>query len=326
MRLFVREQAPLAAVYAAQLALTALVYWLDGYRNVENALYAALLSGALFAGYLTYRYVTHRRFYQLLESGGEREAELGDPSSSPLPEHLQRLLRLQLRRSRTELQQVRQTIDAHIQFINQWVHQMKTPLAIVHLIVQREDDARFQAIGDETDRLQKGLDMVLYTARLDAFEQDMHVETLELAELARAAASQQKRLFIRNRVFPSIDVPAGIRVATDEKWLIFALTQLLTNAVKYTPKTKEPARRVVYVRGAMEDGGAMLEVRDRGIGIPDSDLPRVFNPYFTGENGRTVQEATGMGLYLVKQICDKLGHRIEIESEVGTGTVVRIRF
>ncbi|MEH7012527.1 HAMP domain-containing histidine kinase [Neobacillus niacini] len=323
MKLFVREQIPLIIVYIAQLALILFVFWLDGYQNYSIILYAGILSGCLFIGYLVYRYLTHRSFYKRLE-------ELHTPMDefikagpgAPLATSLHLLLKSQYRQYQNDLHHYQHKLKDHIQFINQWVHQMKTPLSVIHLMIQDEDEPRFTAIGDELDRMKKGLDMVLYTARLDEFEHDFYVEMLPLEKVVRSVTSNQKRLFIRNRVFPSLQLDDELSIASDEKWLSFVLTQIITNAVRYTTD----GNRKISLKGFKRDSNVVLEVQDQGVGIPESDLPRVFDPYFTGENGRNFQESTGMGLYLVKQICDKLGHRVEIASTVNKGTTVRIIF
>ncbi|SMF90768.1 Signal transduction histidine kinase [Paenibacillus uliginis N3/975] len=327
MKLFLREQRPLIFVYIAQLLIITLVYWLDGYRNMSVSIYACLISGCLLAGYLIFRYVANRSFYKRLEqphaSPEPFQKEFSrEPSQTPLAEALQQVLRSQFRHYTTDLHNYKHRIESHIQFINQWAHQMKTPISVIHLILQKKDDPDSTAIGDELDRLKKGLDLVLYSARLDTFERDFYVETLQLEQIVRSTASEQKRLFIRRRIFPSIDIEAGISITSDEKWLSFVLSQLITNAVRYTPSE----RGKLFFKGYRQDQDIVLEIRDEGIGIPGSDLPRVFDPYFTGENGRRYQESTGMGLYLVQQICSKLGHDLEIESTIGEGTTVRITF
>lgn len=106
---------------------------------------------------------------------------------------------------------------------------------------------------------------MLYTARLDTFEHDFYVEQLELADIVRGVTSEQKRLFIRKRVFPAIAMDSGITITSDEKWLTFVLTQLITNALRYTVEEG----RVVHFRGYLQEKGrAVLEVRDEGVGIP----------------------------------------------------------
>lgn len=314
---------PLIFVYIAQLGLILFVFWLDGYRNYSISLYAGILSGCLFIGYLVYRYLTHRNFYKRLEEPHASLDEfIEEGSRAPLAASLHLLLKGQYSLYQNGLHHYQQKLKNHIQFINQWVHQMKTPLSVIHLMIQDEDEPQFTAIGDELDRLKKGLDMVLYTARLDEFEHDFFVEMLPLEKIVRSVTSNQKRLFIRNRVFPSLHVDEGLSIASDEKWLSFVLTQIITNAVRYT---KEENRKI-FLKGFKRGENVIFEVQDQGVGIPKCDLPRVFDPYFTGENGRNFQESTGMGLFLVKQICDKLGHRVEIESTLYIGTTVRIIF
>lgn len=323
MRLFLREQRPVIVIYFIQLAVVTFVYWLDGYRNAAVSMYAVLLSSCLLAGYLVFRYLTHRSFYRRLQEPAESIGDFTDVKpSSPLSESLHRLLKSQYRHYISELSGQTEKIEGHIRFINQWVHQMKTPISVIHLMVQQESDSRSVAIADELDRLRKGLDMVLYTARLDQFEHDIYVETLGLEKLVRSLITAQKRLFIRGKVFPVIEMEPQLSVVSDEKWLTFVLTQLITNAVRYT--LRENGK--LYFRAYAKNGRTMLEIEDEGIGIPESDLPRVFDAYFTGENGRRFQESTGMGMYLAKEICRKLGHELDIESEEGRGTLVRMKF
>jgi signal transduction histidine kinase len=291
---------------------------------VAVSLYAGLLSTCLLLAYLAYRYVTNRSFYERLQSLPDSLNESGGPAqSSPLADSLRHLLTRQFRLYQNDLHSYRHKLEEHIHFINQWVHGMKTPLSVIHLIIQDKDGLPFTAIGDELDRLKKGLDTVLYTARLDTFEHDFYVEQLKLSDIVRSVTSEQKRLFIRKRVFPAMNIDSGLTITSDEKWLAFVLTQLITNALRYTV---EEGGFVHFHGYAGEQGKVTLEVRDEGVGIPSGDLPRVFDPYFTGVNGRSFQESTGMGLYLVKQICGKLGHEVEISSEVGKGTAVRIIF
>jgi two-component system, OmpR family, sensor histidine kinase YxdK len=323
VKLFIREQLPLIFIYLTQLFIILLVFWVDGYQSISISLYAVLLSICLFTGYLVFRYFSHRAFYKRLEKPlVSLEETLMEETSSPLAEGLHQLLKSQHRQYQSEIHSFQHKLHDHIQFINQWVHQMKTPLSVIHLMIQNEDDPRFTSIGDELDRIKKGLEMVLYSARLDSFEHDFYVETLNLKNVIRSITSEQKRLFIRNRIFPSIQLDDNLTIASDEKWLSFALSQIITNAIRYTVEEN----RKIYFLGKKHENNIVLEIKDEGVGISKSDLPRVLDPYFTGENGRVFQESTGMGLYLVKQICDKLGHQVEIESTVNDGTTVRIIF
>ncbi|MGE7054549.1 ATP-binding protein, partial [Paenibacillus glucanolyticus] len=119
-------------------------------------------------------------------------------------------------------------------------------------------------------------------------------------------------------------VDPDLMVQTDAKWLRFIMLQLLSNAIKYSAGT---GFKVTIQARRSEDGRhVMLEITDRGMGIPKSDMNRVFDPFYTGENGRKLKESTGMGLYLVKEVVQKMNHRIELESEPGKGTTVRLIF
>ncbi|MCK8486402.1 sensor histidine kinase [Paenibacillus sp. MBLB2552] len=323
MRLFLRDQRPFILAYMLQLALITLVYWLDGYRHASIMIYAALLSTCILAAFLMVRYWTNRSFYRRLEEVPDSLRAFADVKpGSPLADSLQRLLKAQYRLYLQEIGEQQSKINGHRHFMNQWVHQMKTPLSVIHLMVQHEDDPRSVAIGDELDRLRKGLEMVLYAARLDTFEHDFVVEMLDLGNLLRSVTSSQKRLFIRRKVYPVMEIPEGLAIASDEKWLSFVITQLITNAVKYTVKERANLR----FRGFTQGRETVLEIEDEGVGIPASDQPRVFDAYFTGDNGRSFPESTGMGLYLAKEICTKLGHRIELDSQEEIGTTARIIF
>ncbi|MFF2089647.1 sensor histidine kinase [Paenibacillus sp. NPDC058174] len=327
MKLFLREQSSLILIYVFQLLVTGLVYWLDGFHKLDTAIYAALLSGCILLLYLAYRYLSNRSFYkQLSVPAGSLESYSAGAATAkqytPLAEALHQLQKSQFRLYQSELLQLKHKNEEHSHFVNQWVHQMKTPISVIHLLIQEEDDSRFRAIGDELDRLRKGLETVLYTSRLDRFEHDLHIEQLQLETVVRNAASSQKRLFIRSGVYPQIDIGKQLTVASDDKWLSFVIVQLITNAVRYTAGNGTKVYFTAYRSGEQ----TILEVRDEGIGIPKSDLPKVFDAYFTGENGRRYEESTGMGLYLVRQICEKLGHDAAIDSVIGEGTTVTIRF
>ncbi|YCA44821.1 sensor histidine kinase [Bacillus sp. JZ8] len=322
MKLFLKDHLLLTILYGIQLVLTLLIYWLDGNVRITTALYSILLSSVIYVVYLFYRYTTHRSFYKKLSYPPESLDDVGDKKAeTPLSSAFYEFERKRLQQYQQNIHQYKHRLDHHITFMNQWVHHMKTPLSVIHLMMERRDDREALAIQDEVDRLKKGLDLVLYTSRLDAFTYDFHVEMLELNEFIRKVTSSQKRLFIRNRVYPHIDIKKNTWITSDEKWLSFALTQLITNAVRYSSEGSK-----LFFTSYNEKDYIALEVRDEGIGIPKEDLSRVFDPYFTGANGRKFQESTGMGLYLVKQIGEKLHHNITITSKVEEGTTVRLLF
>ncbi|MFC4597831.1 sensor histidine kinase [Cohnella hongkongensis] len=323
MRLFIREHLPLILMQIAQLFLVLLIYWLDGYRHFLTGLYAVFIGLVFLAGYLIYRYVSHRSLYRALS---EPTASLDDSihglGTAPLAEAADGLLQAQYRHFQQQIKAAEKSRKDHLIFINQWVHQMKTPLSVIRLTMEEEDDPRSASVREEADRMERGLETVLYAARLETFERDFQVEPVSLRSIAENAIRENKRLFIGSSVYPDLQVDARLLVESDAKWLGFLVGQLVTNAVKYSADSREKVSFSSFVRGTE----AVLEIRDRGIGIPPEDRKRVFQPFFTGDNGRKYRESTGMGLYFAREIADRLGHRLELESELGVGTRVRVVF
>ncbi|MBD1383214.1 sensor histidine kinase [Metabacillus arenae] len=323
MKLFIRDQLALFFFYMVQLFFTLLVFWLDGYTQIATLLYVCLLNLTFLIGYLSFRYIRNRSLYNSLSISLSTLDDMRfENQSAPLPKSFERLQKEQIQYYSQEIDNYKQKLDNHVQLINQSVHQLKTPLAVMQLMVQNRNDSFSASLNEELDRLKNGLELVLYSTRLDTFERDFSVEALNLNTFVRNTTSTNKRLFIRSKIYPQIEIDQSLTIVSDEKWLTFVLMQLITNAVRYTDKEGE---RILF-QGQVVEGQTILEICDRGVGIPQSDLPRVFDPYFTGENGRIFQESTGMGLYLVKQVLDHLNHRIEIESVLHEGTTIRIFF
>src|SRR5699024_10081711 len=171
--------------------------------------------------------------------------------------------------------------------------------------------------------IKNGLNTVLYMARMRTIQDDFQIKPVELEKIIHDVNQDNKRFFIRNEVLPHIEIKAkNVKVETDEKWLFFILDQILNNAVKYTSIRSKRIDLFVSKRA----GDSVLEITDYGVGIPKHDKKRIFQAFYTGDNGRKFRESTGMGLYLAKEVTDYLGHRIEVESTVGVGATFRIYF
>lgn len=324
MRLFWKDHIPLLLFYFVQIVLVSLVYWLTGEdRPFSIVMYGALLSAAVLAVYLSYRYFSQKEFYTQLNNplswGRETLQPLGE---SPIPDAVSRLLSQSEQGYQEELRRYRSCMEQHVVFINRWVHQMKTPLSVIQLTVQELESPAADGIMEELDRLRKGLEMVIYTSRLERFEHDFIVEIVSLQKVVNQAVAENRRLFIRKGITPNIQLNESCSVYSDQKWLQFMVGQILINAVNYTEGSGKNVFIHVYERGT----STVLEIRDEGIGIAKEDLNRVFKPYYTGERGRQYHESTGMGLYLVQEICNRLGHRVELDSELRVGTIVRLIF
>jgi OmpR family two-component system sensor histidine kinase YxdK len=322
VRLFLRDQFPLILINFIQMLLILLVVWMNGFQQLSLLLYALFLGTFVLTIYLISRYMTHRKFYHRLTSQISRLDEVFEAlDPSPVSAALSDLLKVQHRLYINDLQQQEKKRNDHLTFINQWVHQMKTPLSVIELIIQDREDEQMTSIQEETDKLEKGLEMVLYAARVEVFEQDFHVQSVSLKSTIDQAIRENKRLFIKNQVYTDVHL-SHTMVESDEKWLEFVFNQIITNAIKYSAGKGQK----VYIYDEKDEKGTHLIIRDKGVGIPKTDVKRVFDPFFTGENGRIYRESTGMGLYLVKEVCEKLGHEVEIESVQGEGTLVKIHF
>lgn len=322
VRLFLREYATFIILQLVITFFMLTIYWLEGFRNLSTAFYALSIALLLMTSFLAARYMLRLRYYDKMthmptkmEDALHKSART--PESRQVEQYVQQLYRIY----QFEVQALYANKDRHDQFMNQWVHQMKTPISVIELLLQEEDVDRL-SLKEETERLKNGLEMVLMNARLEKFEEDLQVETVHLKAMLSAVVNEHKRLFITKRVFPQLDVDDDVQVTTDSKWLQFIVGQFITNAVKYT---FEPQKKV-YISAVEHAQTIDLIVRDEGIGIPTSDLSRVTKAFFTGENGRKTGESTGMGLYLAHEVSLKLGHELLIESEVGVGTTVTLRF
>lgn len=323
IRLFIREHliSLLFPVFIAFLGI--LLYSLDGYQSINTMIYVVVLTIILTLLVHFYLYLRKYKYYKRLLTPPKAMEDLLE-KIYPSPEQKQEQLYWQqlYRLYQQEVQRLYAAQKRHLQFMNGWVHQMKTPIAVIEMMAQQDEKLDSQSVSEETERIKKALEAVLMNARLDTFEEDLRIEKVNLSELVTSVINENKRLFIKRQVFPVVEVDDSLVVSTDRKWLQFVISQFITNAVKYsfTPQSK------IWVSTSCGESDCRLVVKDEGIGIPKSDLKRVTRAFFTGENGRKTGESTGMGLYIANEVSTKLGHELTIESEVNQGTTVTLTF
>jgi len=324
MKLFLKEHVLLIGVQALQFLVMLSLLWLDGYHNVPMIFYVAFLGFFFLGCYLFYYYFRHRKFYKRLSeplASLDEAFQLTDQTS--ISEALDQLLKEQYRLYQNQIKTLEHQQSEHLKFMDHWVHQMKTPLSVIELTAQSLDEPDSSNIREETERMKTGLTTILYMARLRTIEKDFQIKPVVLSAIVHEVNKDNKRFYIRNKVYPKVQIEnQNITVETDEKWLFFILTQLIQNAVKYSHGKSNNMIVSVY----QKEEEAFLEVTDFGVGIPEMDKKRVFDPFYTGENGRKFRESTGMGLYLTREVCERLGHRIELDSRVGEGSSFRIIF
>ena len=203
-------------------------------------------------------------------------------------------------------------------YYSMWVHQIKSPIAAMRLILQSTPESERRSLSSELFRVEQYVDMALQYVRLESMSADLHFRRCSIVPLLRQSVRKFAPIFIEKRLSIEIE-EMELEAVTDEKWIVVAFDQILSNALKYTPSGKITIRRD-------PDVTCGLTIADTGIGIRSEDLPRVFERGFTGYNGRVDKRATGLGLYLTRKIMDRLGHRIRIRSDGATGTQVDLDF
>lgn len=323
MKLFLREHLPLVLLQIVQICIMMGLLFLANFRDVQLILYLVFISFFLFTIYLSYMYLTRKNYYEkLMTPVTSLDESLERIGTTPVAEQLQALLKSQYNLYADQLLTEQKKQDQYHMFLDRWVHQMKTPVSVLHLIAKDLDEPAASDLQAEVDRLQTGLEMVLHMARVRTLEHDFHIQRLSLMEMIQAVVKENRRLFIRQQIYPRIEDTKDYIVETDEKWFQFILTQLIQNAVKYSVADG----KYIDIRLGEVDGRTLLEISDQGVGIPKEDMKRIFNPFFTGENGRLFRESTGIGLYLVKEVLTYLGHEVEVISERGAGTTFTIYF
>ena len=205
------------------------------------------------------------------------------------------------------------------EYIEQWIHEVKTPITAIKLICENNRCSFTRELMAELENINRFTEQALYYARSEHTEKDYSVREINLSDVVHGAIADNKYLLRQNNVAVTVE-DVEYSIYSDDKWLRFILDQLISNAVKY--RADQP---VLHFFAVKENDSIILSVEDNGIGIPQSDLPRIFEKGFTGQNGRMIHSSTGIGLYLCRRLCDKLGIGISASSE-GKGTAISLSF
>lgn len=221
--------------------------------------------------------------------------------------------------------------ESQNRFLSQWIHNLKTPISVIDLTTQQQvtytTDATemIHSISEENQKLYHNVEQLLSLIRLENFTKDYVPEEIDLKEEIKKVINGLKNQFVTNHVFPELNIMGEeMYIFSDKKWHNMMLEQFVSNAIKYSKKTAESKR--IWITLQKDDKGLCLSIKDEGIGIPEYDLNRIFEPFFTGDNGRENSNATGIGLYIANTIANKLGHGLEVSSSVGLGTTILIHY
>ena len=208
------------------------------------------------------------------------------------------------------------------EYVEMWIHEVKIPIASLTLISHNHQNEIDKKYIEQIRKLDNYIDQILYFVRSENVEKDYIIKEKKLQEIIKNVALKNKDDLLENAVRLDVDVH-NEKVLTDSKWLEFILNQIINNSIKYKRKNTES---YIKIKANEDKDRLYLTICDNGIGIPKSDIKRVFDKSFTGENGRTMTKSTGMGLYIAKKLCDKLGHKITVESEINEYTKITIIF
>lgn len=283
------------------------------------AVYPLLLSAFLCAVVLGVRFRRHKRHMDALRAlnglpPALMQAELPVPVT-PAEARTQALVRTLAQENVRLTEEARARYDQMVRYYTLWAHQIKTPLAAMRLHVSALHEEQARTVGSEMNRIEQYADMVLAYMRLGEPGADYVFRACELDSVVRVAVRRFAGEFIGRKIRLAYQ-PLNAQAVTDEKWLSFVVEQLLSNALKYT----RPGGTVsIYM-----EAPRTLCIRDTGIGIAPEDLPRIFDMGYTGVNGRLDMRASGIGLYLCRTVCQRLGHPLTAQSRPGEGTVMRI--
>lgn len=303
-------------LFSGLILIFSTVVWLSGAGGVLAG-YTALLSTALalllalpdlrrFA-------LRHRQLSDALKSIRVSDEQLPPPENL-IEEDYRQLIRALGEEKQRQASAMDLRMSDMQDYFTLWAHQIKTPIAAMQLILQSEGIPAGSDLGQGLFEIRQYVEMVLSYLRLDSPTTDFVIQSCDLDRLIRQALRTFGPSFIRKRLRLNYE-GVSCTVVTDEKWLLFALEQVLSNAVKYT------ARGSVSI---FLQEPQTLVIADTGPGIAPEDLPRIFEKGYTGHMGRADRSSTGIGLYLTRRALTQLGHTIRVESRPGEGTRVLI--
>lgn len=293
------------------------VFWI---AFLEALLCAAALASLLWDYRRRSRY--YRRLFSLLEQLEEKTLlmEIAERPDFLDGQILSEILRQNQKYQNDRIAQAEREMRDYRDFLDTWVHEIKTPITSAQLIAANEKNPTTLRMADELDKIDRYVELVLYYARSGDVEKDFRVEQTTLQSLVSAALKSYAKPIIQagGQVhLEQLDIP----VRADRKSCVFVLGQLISNAVKY----RQEALRLTF-SARQEKNQVLLTVRDNGIGIPAADLPRVFDKGFTGQNGRRFPQSTGIGLYLCRKLCGRMNISLSVRSPEGGGTEVTLCF
>lgn len=286
---------------------------------LEPIYYASLLSGIFLLLSAIPDFLLFRKNYNMImefKSCRETDGFIFPEIKNPIHKEYEEIIKKITRDKLAAINEKDKTLTDMTDYYTIWVHQIKTPISAMRLLLQTEKSDAAGELLEQLFRVEEYVGMVLQYLRAENISSDLHIQRYALDPIIKQAVRKYSKLFIRKKIKLNYK-DLNDTVLTDEKWLVFVLEQILSNSLKYTNKGEIS----IYMDEKKED---TLVIEDTGIGIEAEDIPRIFEKGFTGFNGRSNKKSTGIGLFLCKRILNKLSHKISIESEIDKGTRIKI--
>lgn len=293
----------------------------------SEIIYPLMLSIFIISIYFVIEVIKYKNFKEkLLDS--KRSPDYSNSDLTYMEEEVLSVVRALHKEYISDITVLKRQISDRDTLFSQWIHNMKTSITVIDLaceknILNGEENKCITDIQEENRILKKNLEECLNVLRLDDFSRDYMTKNINLKELINYVVNLKKRDFIYKGVFPKVSIDENIYVYTDKKWATYMIEQVINNSIKYS---KEKNGDIVEISAKEREEYVELIIKDYGVGIKEEDLPRLFESFYTGNNGRNERSSTGIGLYMVKLISERLGHDINLESVYGEGTVFTIKF
>lgn len=277
--------------------------------------------------YMLLEYIKYRKYFNNIETILENLdkkyllPEVIDDANFMVGEKVNDILKELSRDMHENVNYYKNIQEEYREYIEMWVHEIKTPIASSKLLIENNNNEITRKINIQMDRIENFVEQVLYYSRSDEVGKDYIIKKIELSQVIKNVIKKNQRDFISKRISLQLDDINEI-IYSDTKWVEFILNQIVGNAIKYSKGTQDK----ITIKAKKLGSSVVLTVQDKGVGIVEQDINRVFEKGFTGENGRKFGKSTGIGLYLCKKLCVKLGLGLQIDSNINEGTKVSIIF
>lgn len=283
--------------------------------DIYNVLYIHLIAAVVFSIYLVSEFIIITKHRQTFQYHLDRKVKTYE-------QYLFHQMLREIEQNHQEMvTEIHQEKKDTLEFMTSWFHEIKTPIAVSRLVMENSEKSNaINSLEEEINKIEDYVEQALYFVRSDHVHQDYFITESDLSRIVHSVIRQHSKQFIKKKIQLDLQLQQ-IDILTDPKWLTFILSQLITNALKYTDKQGK-----VTILIEKDEKETCLIIQDNGMGISKADLSRVFDKGFTGENGRVHGNSTGMGLYLAKKLANKLGHHLTIASEENKFTAVTIHF